>query len=602
MIRISNLTKKYGENIVLNNISHKFPNSGVSCVLGASGVGKTTLLNILAGFDTDFTGEVVVSGRNIGRFSKAELCEYRKSQIGFVFQNYHLVKGYTVLENILLASEVKGISREENKTKAKKLLQSLGILEKIDEKVENLSGGQKQRVAIARALINEPQIILADEPTGALDRKTTNEIMGILKEISKDRLVIVITHDHKICDFADEVLNIEEGKIVVTKEDMRDTKKLDNTSKTSARIEGRKPNIGKYSFKNFKLHMLRYLFVALSLAIGISAFVMSLSFNEVIKGAINDFQEKNIVLNNGYIPLEKGTDLLDKLLQDDRIENAYYQYDIGGISLEFENKEINFDKYISQPKAPVSFTFGKMAKTGDMQIALSLGLAQKVSSDVQALVGKDLSINYNGYAYPVTISGIYDTKSDHFFVSPDIEQSIYSISNSNRPRSITYDVKNFKDIIEVTDELIEKGFAPETAVEQVKTLTKTFDSMRNLFLVISMFILAIALFISILLISKLSFARYSEVGLLSALGFTQGQISRFLGLENLLLTALSSVLGVLGVFGTGLVFELALGSSVAISTTQIITSVLITFVTVITIGYFFTHKLTSTDPAVAIRK
>lgn len=602
MIRISNLTKKYGENIVLNNISHKFPNSGVSCVLGASGVGKTTLLNILAGFDTDFTGEVVVSGRNIGRFSKAELCEYRKSQIGFVFQNYHLVKGYTVLENILLASEVKGISREENKTKAKKLLQSLGILEKIDEKVENLSGGQKQRVAIARALINEPQIILADEPTGALDRKTTNEIMGILKEISKDRLVIVITHDHKICDFADEVLNIEEGKIVVTKEDMRDTKKLDNTSKTSARIEGRKPNIGKYSFKNFKLHMLRYLFVALSLAIGISAFVMSLSFNEVIKGAINDFQEKNIVLNNGYIPLEKGTDLLDKLLQDDRIENAYYQYDIGGISLEFENKEINFDKYISQPKAPVSFTFGKMAKTGDMQIALSLGLAQKVSSDVQALVGKDLSINYNGYAYPVTISGIYDTKSDHLFVSPDIEQSIYSISNSNRPRSITYDVKNFKDIIEVTDELIEKGFAPETAVEQVKTLTKTFDSMRNLFLVISMFILAIALFISILLISKLSFARYSEVGLLSALGFTQGQISRLLGLENLLLTALSSVLGVLGVFGTGLVFELALGSSVAISTTQIITSVLITFVTVITIGYFFTHKLTSTDPAVAIRK
>lgn len=602
MIRISNLTKKYGENIVLNNISHKFPNSGVSCVLGASGVGKTTLLNILAGFDTDFTGEVVVSGRNIGRFSKAELCEYRKSQIGFVFQNYHLVKGYTVLENILLASEVKGISREENKTKAKKLLQSLGILEKIDEKVENLSGGQKQRVAIARALINEPQIILADEPTGALDRKTTNEIMGILKEISKDRLVIVITHDHKICDFADEVLNIEEGKIVVTKEDMRDTKKLDNTSKTSARIEGRKPNIGKYSFKNFKLHMLRYLFVALSLAIGISAFVMSLSFNEVIKGAINDFQEKNIVLNNGYIPLEKGTDLLDKLLQDDRIENAYYQYDIGGISLEFENKEINFDKYISQPKAPVSFTFGKMAKTGDMQITLSLGLAQKVSSDVQALVGKDLSINYNGYAYPVTISGIYDTKSDHFFVSPDIEQSIYSISNSNRPRSITYDVKNFKDIIEVTDELIEKGFAPETAVEQVKTLTKTFDSMRNLFLVISMFILAIALFISILLISKLSFARYSEVGLLSALGFTQGQISRLLGLENLLLTALSSVLGVLGVFGTGLVFELALGSSVAISTTQIITSVLITFVTVITIGYFFTHKLTSTDPDVAIRK
>lgn len=602
MIKISDLTKKYGENIILNNTTHNFPNSGISCVLGVSGVGKTTLLNILAGFDTDFEGEVIVKGRNIGKYTTDELCEYRKNEIGFIFQNYNLVKGYTVLENILLASELKGASREENIEKAKKLLKTIGILEKIDEKVENLSGGQKQRVAIARALIKEPQIILADEPTGALDRKTTNEIMGILKEISKDRLVIVITHDHKICSFADEVLNIEEGKISVTKESMHYTTTSNNSSRNNSTIEGRKPNICKYSTKNFRLHIVRYFFVALSLAIGISAFVMSLSFNQVIKGAINDFQQKNIVLNNGYIRLEEGSDLLNELLEDDRIENAYYQYYTVGISLKFGNEEMIFDKYIPQAKAQVSFTFGRMSKKGEMEIAISLGLAQKLSDDVESLLGKELSINYNGSTYPVTISGIYDEEYDHFFVSPEVEQSIYSISNNNRPRSINYDVKDFNDVVEVTNELIEKGFTPETAVNQVKTLTKTFDSMRDLFLVISIIILSIALFISILLMGKLSYARYSEIGLLSALGFTQGQISGLLVLENLMLTILSSVLGVFGVLGTGTVFELALGSSVDISTMQIMTSVLITFVTVVTIGYFFTRKLTSTDPAVALRK
>ena len=219
MIQINNLVKKYDQSLILDDTSFTFPNQGLVCLLGASGCGKSTLLNMIAGFDSDYSGDITVLGTSISNMNADELCAYRRDNIGFIFQNYHLLSGYTVLENILLSCELNTLSEEENRANAKELLNKLGLSQKIDEKIENLSGGQKQRVAIARALISNPRIILADEPTGALDRSNSNEIMELLKEISKDRLVIVITHDQKICSFADEVIHIENGKIIAKETD-----------------------------------------------------------------------------------------------------------------------------------------------------------------------------------------------------------------------------------------------------------------------------------------------------------------------------------------------------------------------------------------------
>ncbi|MEG0391953.1 MAG: ABC transporter ATP-binding protein [Anaerovoracaceae bacterium] len=212
MIEIKNITKKYGKTVVLKNMNYRFKNNGITCLLGASGSGKTTLLNLLAGFDTDYEGEIYSCGEPIKNLNANALCTYRKNTIGFIFQDYNLIQGYSVLENILLAAELNNKTKEENKAAAVQLMTQLGIDTKIHEKVENLSGGQKQRVAIARALINDPKILFADEPTGALDRETATEIMLLLKELSTDRLILVITHDQKICTFADEVLSILEGK------------------------------------------------------------------------------------------------------------------------------------------------------------------------------------------------------------------------------------------------------------------------------------------------------------------------------------------------------------------------------------------------------
>lgn len=162
MITIKNLSKKYGDQVVLNEFSHEFASRGITCLLGASGSGKSTLLNLLAGFDREYRGDIIVAGQKLSEWSEESLADYRKHTIGFVFQEYQLLTGYTVLENILLAADLVCREEEKNKEWALSLLRRLGIEEKANEKTENLSGGQKQRVAIARALVGNPKLILAD--------------------------------------------------------------------------------------------------------------------------------------------------------------------------------------------------------------------------------------------------------------------------------------------------------------------------------------------------------------------------------------------------------------------------------------------------------
>ncbi|MEG0370806.1 MAG: ABC transporter ATP-binding protein, partial [Clostridium sp.] len=253
MITINNVTKKYGKTTVLQDVNYSFRDTGVTCVIGASGSGKTTLLNLLSGFDTDYSGSITVCGVKITELSAKNLCEYRRNHIGFVFQNYNLITGYTVLENIMIAARLNGKSDDMNTKEAYILIEKLGIKEKINEPIQNLSGGQKQRVAIARVLINDPQIIFADEPTGALDRNTSNQIMEILKEVAKDKLVVIITHDNKICDWADDVISIVNGSINIVshKPSINKVENKNSICSRSGNVYILKPGI-----KNFKVHFI----------------------------------------------------------------------------------------------------------------------------------------------------------------------------------------------------------------------------------------------------------------------------------------------------------------------------------------------------------
>lgn len=197
MIEVKNVCKFYetknGEVKALDNVNLSFPNSGLFFVLGKSGCGKTTLLNIIGGLDNTTAGEILVDGKPIGAIESKDGDLYRNYKVGFVFQEYNLIDKETVNYNIELALELQGIKERERLVS--KALANVGLTGYEFRTIGELSGGQKQRVAIARALVKSPQIILADEPTGNLDSATSDEIYKLLKYISKDKLVIVVSHD-----------------------------------------------------------------------------------------------------------------------------------------------------------------------------------------------------------------------------------------------------------------------------------------------------------------------------------------------------------------------------------------------------------------------
>ncbi len=598
MIEIKKLTKKYEDSLILDDTSINFPSKGLVCLLGASGSGKSTLLNMVAGFDSDYSGDITVCGTSISKMNADELCAYRRENIGFIFQNYHLLSGYTVLENILLPCEQNTSSEEENRENAKELLNKLGLSQKTNEKIENLSGGQKQRVAIGRALISKPRIILADEPTGALDRRNSNEIMELLKKISKDRLVIVITHDQKICSYADEVVHIEKGKIIAKNTDTQkaissdDKLSLTNTSKVSAFKRG---------LKNFKVHMTRYMGVSLAISIGILVFMLSLSSGNIMDKNISEFQDKNTAFNNGYIKGEDDGTVIELLKSDKRIENVYYQYKIADATLRIGDKTEALAEKYPMAKATEKMSYGAMPKTGEKEIALSPSLAKKFENDISSLIGKEVTLNYGDKEYTLMISGIFNADYDDFFVSSDIEQEFYQSVKNEKNYSISYDVKNFEDIVPVSQMLADKKIDSKTADKEVEVLQNTFKNISRLFLIVSILILAIGLFISSVLLIKLQNSRYKEVGLLSALGYNNGSIRKMIVSENLLLATMSAISQAVLIGCTylvGMIFNLA----IIITPLQIVLSILSTGVVVIVISVIASYKLIHTEPAVALRK
>lgn len=598
MVHIKNVTKKYGNSFILNDINYTFPSRGLVCLLGASGSGKSTLLNILAGFDSDYIGDITVSGTSISKMNRDELCAYRRDNIGFIFQSYHLLSGYTVLENVMLGCELNSLDEKSNTENAIDLVSRLGLLDKVNENIENLSGGQKQRVAIARALISNPTIILADEPTGALDRKNSNEIMTLLKDISKDRLVVVITHDQKVCDFANEVISIENGKIVGR------TARLyqDTASDNSLTIKpANKVATFRRGFKNFKVHFTRYVAVSLAIAIGVLGFLLSLSSANSIQQSIVDFKVKNTAFNNGYIQTDDEKNVLSILKADERIDNVYLQYKIEDVELRIDEKSVTLEEKYPMPKATESMSFGTMPQKAANEIALTPSLSKKFTSNISHLVGKELTLKSGDALYKLTVSGIYNAGYDDFFVSSDVEQTFYSTVQDEKAYSISYDVKEFEDIGLVSHMLSSKKIDSKNASIEVEALQSTFKSLSRLFLTVSIIILAIGMFISVVLLIKLQNSRYKELGLLAALGFKKGTIQRMMISENVLLSATASIFNAVLIGGTyviGIFFDL----QIRLLPLQIVVSIISTGFVVIIISVVASYKLLHTEPAVALRK
>ncbi len=308
MLEIKNINKSYKvgdyKQKVLKDVSIKFRENEFVSILGQSGSGKTTLLNLIGGLDRYDTGDIIINGKSTKHFKDKDWDAYRNNSIGFIFQSYNLINHISILDNVEMGMTLSGVSRKLRRERAIEVLKKVGLGDHINKKPNQLSGGQMQRVAIARALANDPDIILADEPTGALDSKTSKSIMNLIKEISKDKLVIMVTHNEEIADeYSSRIIKLSDGVIIedsnpVEENDKESTYRLKKTSMSFITALN-------LSLRNIITKKGRTLLTAFASSIGIIGIALILSLSNGFDKQIEKFE--NDTLTNYPITISKGT-------------------------------------------------------------------------------------------------------------------------------------------------------------------------------------------------------------------------------------------------------------------------------------------------------
>lgn len=392
MLRLVDIKKEYGDGETkvnaLKGVSIDFESKGIVSICGQSGCGKTTLLNIIGGLDRYTTGDLIIDGVSTKQFSNSDWDAYRNHNVGFVFQNYYLIPQLTVLENVMLAMNISGVSREEQKKKAIEALEKVGLSNQLKKKPKQLSGGQAQRVAIARAVCNHPSIILADEPTGALDSENSVQILELLKTLSEESLVIIVTHNGELAQaYSDRIIHMKDGE-VVSDETIRKEKEEKSDEAPVVRKKRTNISIGAsflISLKNLYYKKGRTLITAFAGCIGVIAISVILAFNAGFTSYALSFQKSQLsrypisvrrtqsslsdigdvvskMDGDNYATLDTGT-ILDILTEETATRDSYTEEDlvyiqklITGIVANFdgitkENDTTKLTEYIADHKA-----------------------------------------------------------------------------------------------------------------------------------------------------------------------------------------------------------------------------------------------------------
>ena len=331
MLEIKKITKEYVtegfKQKALDNVSINFRKCEFASILGPSGSGKTTFLNIVGGLDHYTSGDLIINEVSTKKYKDKDWDSYRNHRVGFVFQNYNLITHQTVLKNVELALTLSGIGKKEGRRRAKEVLKQVGLIKHINKHPNQLSGGQMQRVAIARALVNDPEILLADEPTGALDSATSVQIMALLKEIAKDRLVIMVTHNPDLAnEYSTRIIKLMDGKVtsdsnpydgkeIVGEEAPGKTKKTSMNPKTALAL----------SLNNLMTKKGRTLLTAFAGSIGIIGIALILSLSNGINRFIAKTEEDT--LSSYPLVIQKDSVDMSSMLQTLAGNNKVKEYD-----------------------------------------------------------------------------------------------------------------------------------------------------------------------------------------------------------------------------------------------------------------------------------
>ena len=326
-----NKTYKVGEfsQKALDDINIKFRKSEFVSVLGPSGSGKTTLLNVLGGLDTYSSGDLIINGKSTKEFKSKDWDEYRNNVVGFIFQSYNLITHISVLANVEMSLKLSNVSKKIRREKALKALEEVGLKDHAHKKPNELSGGQMQRVAIARSLVNNPDIILADEPTGALDSKTSKEIMKLIKKVSKGKLVIMVTHNEELAStYSNRIINLKDGKIISDTNPYTEEEKEKNTIKFRKTKMSFKEALS-LSLNNIMTKKGRTLLTAFASSIGIIGIALILSLSNGFDKKVNEYEKgimsaMPIIISKESMNMDEDT--IKELKGDNRIKYPESEY------------------------------------------------------------------------------------------------------------------------------------------------------------------------------------------------------------------------------------------------------------------------------------
>lgn len=592
MIELINLRKDYKERI-LDDINLKLNLGEFITILGPSGSGKTTLLKIIGMLLSKTKGTISINNIDYTKLSEKDIDYIHNKEIGFIYQNYNLIDNLTVLENILLPQEIKG---NKDYTKACNLLNKVGLLDKMNENVNNLSGGEKQRVAIARALINNPKIILADEPTGALDSVTSIEIMNLLKSFSKERLIIVVTHNKYLAKmYATRIINLKDGKIIKDEviKKPKEVKELITISKTKYHLK----DILKISIRNLFKNKGRTIATIIAFSIGITSLTLTISLTNGFNKEVIDYERqisKSIPItitsmlsnkdNKNYIntnEITKDTNTTNNLNKE------MYEYIkkidtnlISGVSISSNTNTFLPD--IKKEIIPVtdfnSYTISNYLET---YYDLIKGNIPTSKEEVLLIVNKDNSINETLYnklniidnnldniinkelkldTINLKIVGIIKIKEELYkklgiddegssiMYTKQLEEYLNNTSTNNFENTlISIYPKDFKSIDEITNYLDNyKDTIPY--INESKILEESTNTMLNSITIILLLLSSISLIVSSIMQGIITYInvleRKKEIGILKTLGTSKKEIRKLFNLESILIGFISSTLGI----------------------------------------------------------
>ncbi len=378
MLQVKNIHKKYtvGEltQTALNNVSLDLRDNEFVSILGPSGSGKTTLLNIIGGLDQYDDGDLIINGVSTKNYKNRDWDTYRNHTIGFVFQSYNLIAHQSVLSNVELALTIGGISKKERKKRAKIALEEVGLAEHIHKKPNQLSGGQMQRVAIARALVNNPDILLADEPTGALDTETSIQIMELLKKIAKDKLVVMVTHNPELAEeYSTRIIKLKDGKIVGDTNEFVADKII---AETGARNNIKKAKMNfmtslSLSLSNLSTKKRRTFLTAFAGSIGIVGIALILSLSNGVSTYIDDLQKDTMasypltisdetmtVQMGPPTPTTSSSEEAEEVAPTDEIHSDFSQLENAN-NISVTNNLTDFKQYIDDPSSEINTYLGE---------------------------------------------------------------------------------------------------------------------------------------------------------------------------------------------------------------------------------------------------